>query len=160
MACSREKFAFIRGEVALVCPWDKASPADGQLYLLRPLERPALFSLPEDGDVALWTAVASLIRAQLIISSLCPSKINEVVKNRANWHPFVNTTTKYLELLSNGIFGPEESDLFSLLECIVAHFQILNCAQTKSVGLKIRITRVNVPEVISYKEANQCSKRA
>jgi len=37
--------------------------------------------------------------AQLIIYSLCPSKITEVVKNKANWHTFVNTTMKHLDLL-------------------------------------------------------------
>jgi hypothetical protein len=89
---------------------------------------------------------------------LCPGKVNEVARNKANWRPFVKTTMKYLDLLSNGIFDPAEFDLFSLLECIVAHFQILNCAQPKSVGLNIRITRVDVPEIISFKEANLCSK--
>jgi hypothetical protein len=70
----------------------------------------------------------------------------------------MKTTMKYLGLLSNRIFDPAESDIFSVLECIVAHFQILNCAQPKTVGYTPRITTVDVPEIISYKEANLCCK--
>jgi hypothetical protein len=65
---------------------------------------------------------------------------------------------KHLDLLSNGILEPAKSDLFCLLGRIIAHFQILNCAQPKSVGLELHITTFDVPEFISHKEANQCSK--
>jgi len=67
---------------------------------------------------------------------------------------------KHLDLLNKWIFEPAESDLFSLLERIVAQFQFLDCAQPKSFGLELHITTVDVPEFISYKEANQYSKWA
>ena len=63
------------------------------------------------------TGVANVIGAQLIISCLCRSKKKtEIVKNKANWCTFVNTTMKYLDMLNNGMSEPAESDLFSLLE--------------------------------------------
>jgi hypothetical protein len=41
---------------------------------------------------------------------------------------------------------------FSLLEWIVAHFRILNCAEPKSVGLELHITIVDVPELCRTKK--------